>query len=255
VAGEGNRLDLVVAAVQTLEDHPELNAGYGAVLNEKGQVELDAGLADGVTGRCAGVANVSVRHAIALARLVMETTPHVLLTGAGAQALGADMEQLLDTTPEQRARWEHARERGDLDRIKYGAPDYADTVGAVALDAHGGLAAGASTGGVFGKMQGRVGDSPIFGAGIYASGKAAVVGTGVGELFLRTLAAARTGRLIEEGAEPQEACETVIAHLGVIEDVTAGLLALDAKGNMGAAYRGGSMPAAGPDGDFSPVRI
>lgn len=252
---EGDRLDLIVAAVQRLEDDPALNAGYGAVLNRAGRLELDAGIGDGATGRYGGVANVTVRHPIALARRVMDETPHVLLTGAGAQDFGVDMEQLADTTAEERERWERARAGGDLNHATYGAPEYVDTVGAVALDDAGSLAAGSSTGGVFGKLPGRVGDAPIAGTGVYASQTAAVVGTGVGELFLRTMAAARVALAIESGAHPQQACEQVITYLGRVDDVAAGLLALDASGRVGAAFRGGSWAVEGPEGPFEAVRL
>lgn len=247
VAGS-SALDLVEAAVRALEDDPALNAGRGAVLNRDGELELDAGIADGATGRAAGIANVPVAHPITLARKVLEETPHVLLTGAGARAFGAGMEQLT-ATPEQQARWESERGKGGLDLVDFGAPGYVDTVGAVALDDDGNLAAASSTGGVFGKMRGRVGDAPVFGAGFYASRRAAVVGTGVGELFLETLAAGETGRLIEDGAEAQDACDEVIVRLGERDpSLPAGLLALDAGGRAGAAFRGGSWAVAGPSG-------
>lgn len=242
-------LDLVEAAVRALEDDPALNAGRGAVLNRDGELELDAGIADGETGRAGGVGGVRVTHPVTLARKVLEETPHVLLTGAGARAFGAEMAEIGAATPEQQARWERAHDEGALDLVGYGEPGYVDTVGAVALDDRGQLAAASSTGGVFGKMRGRVGDAPIFGAGFYASRGAAVVGTGVGEIFLETLAALQVGRLIEEGMDPQEACDGIIALLGRRDArLSAGLLALDARGRSGASFRGGSWAVAGPDG-------
>jgi beta-aspartyl-peptidase (threonine type) len=238
-----------------LEDDPRLNAGYGAVLNLLGEIELDAGIAEGATGRVGGVANVGVRHAISLARKLMEETPHVLLTGHGARDLGADMEQLTSSSPQQHERWEQAKRDGLLTRLSYGSPEFVDTVGAVALDDHGHLAAGSSTGGVFGKMRGRVGDAPIFGAGIYADERVAVVGSGVGELFLTTLACARVASAVERGATPQEACEEVIHYLGTKAKTSAALLALDSEGNGGAAYRGGSWAVAGPAGAFEATQL
>jgi beta-aspartyl-peptidase (threonine type) len=255
VPGSRRCTDLVELTIRALEDDPRLNAGYGAVLNVAGEVELDAGIVDGATGRVAGVANVTVRHAISLARLVMETTPHVLLTGRGAEDLGTAMEHLSSSTPEQHEKWEAARAAGKLDPSRYGAPEFVDTVGAVALDDHGNLAAGSSTGGVFGKLRGRVGDAPIFGAGIYADANVAVVGSGVGELFLITLACARVAREVERGASPQEACEEVIRFLGTREKTSAALLALDDKGRHGAAYRGGSWSVAGPTGVIEAARL
>lgn len=254
-AAHSSALDAVEASARELEDAPPFNAGFGSVLNIDGELEMDAGIADGATGRCAGIANVRVRHPITLARRVMEETPHVLLTGAGAIALGNDMEQLPDTSPEQRERWNEAKASGLLGSIAYGSPEFVDTIGAVALDAQGNLAAASSTGGVFAKLPGRVGDAPIFGAGVYASRQAAVVGTGVGEMFLETLAALRTAVLIENGASPQEACEEVIAFLGKRSDASAGLLALDAEGRVGAAYRGGAWDVGGVDGDLDAARL
>ena len=248
-------LDAVEAAVRILEDNPDLNAGLGSVLNRMGRLELDAGIADGATGKVGGVANVSVRHPVSLARRVMEETPHVLLTGQGAASFGAQVEGLDDSTEAQRERWQRAKDDGSLSLANYGSPEHVDTVGAVALGADGKLAAASSTGGVFGKMPGRVGDSPIFGAGLYASSKVAVVGTGVGELFLETLACMRAGVLVEMGATPQEACEEVIAYLGTRQDTAAGLLAVGADGAPGAAYRGGSWAVASSTGPFTPSKL
>jgi beta-aspartyl-peptidase (threonine type) len=247
--------DLVELAVQRLEDDPRLNAGYGAVLNLEGELEFDAGIVDGATGRVGGVANVDLRHAVSLARRLMEETPHVLLTGAGARAFGAGMERLEGTTPEQTGRWKKAAAEGSLDPSRYGSPEHVDTVGAVGLDDSGNLAAASSTGGVFGKMRGRVGDAPIFGAGIFASRTSAVIGSGVGELFLTNLACARVAFLIEDGAHPQEACEKVVHFLGEQQKTSAALLALDREGRAGAAYRGGSWAVAGPEGPFEAVRL
>lgn len=247
-------LDAVEQAVRELEDDPRFNAGFGSVLNTEGGLEMDAGIVRGATGRFGGVANVTVRHPISLARRVAEDTPHVLITGAGASLLGGDMERLSDTSPEERRRWEQARAAGTLGAWSYGAPEHVDTVGAIALDETGELAAASSTGGVFGKMPGRVGDSPVLGAGLYASAQAAVLGTGVGELFLETMAAFRVGSLIERGANAQEACEEIIEVLGTRSKATAGLMALDDRGGFGAAYRGGSWAVAGPNGNVKVVR-
>jgi L-asparaginase / beta-aspartyl-peptidase len=248
-------LRAVERAIVKMEDDPTLNAGYGAVLNRDGGVELDAGIADGSSGLCGAVAGVAVRHPISLARRVLESTPHVLIAGDGAKELGADMEPLTDTSPEQRRRWFEARAHGGLTLEPYAAPEHVDTVGAVALDGLGRLAAGSSTGGVFGQLPGRVGDAPIFGAGFYASERAAVVGTGVGELFIRFQAAARTGALIEAGRHPTQACEEIIREMAATGGHTAGLLALDRDGRAGAAFRGGSLGVEGPGGVMEAVRV
>ena len=254
-AAMDSALDAVEEAIKGLEDDPAFNAGFGSVLNIEGGLEMDAGIVHGPSGRVAGVANVTVRNPISLARKALDETPHVLMTGPGAQALGRSMPQLADTSPEERERWAKARAEGTLHSGKYGAPEHVDTVGAVVLDGDGVLAAGSSTGGVFAKLPGRVGDAPVFGAGLYASAAAAVVGTGVGEVFLESLAAFRTGELIERGEHPQAACERIIATLGERAPVAAGLLALDASGRSGAAYRGGSWAVAGPPGPVTAVRL
>lgn len=246
-------LDAVESAVRVLEDDPRLNAGYGAVLNLAGAIELDAGISDGATGRAGGVGNVAAAHPVSLARKVLEETPHVLITGAGAAALAAGMEPVA-VAPEELQRWEEARAEGRLDVARFGDPVEVDTVGAVALGTDG-LAAASSTGGVFGKMPGRMGDSAIFGAGHYASKAAAVVGTGVGEMFLEALACARAGLLIEAGAHPQEACEALIRLLGERAPLPAGLLALDREGRPGAAFRGGSWDVEGPEGPVEAARL
>lgn len=245
----------VETVVRALEDDPALNAGYGAVLTRSGSLELDAGIADGAAQRSGAVTGVRVRHPISLARRVMEATPHVLMAGPGAEALGPGMERLSGSTPERHDQWATAIRDGSIDRVGFAPAEEADTVGAVALDDAGRLAAGSSTGGVFGQMAGRVGDSPIFGAGFYASPSAAVVGTGVGELFAETLACLRTGSLIEEGASPQEACEAMIAWLGSRRPTSAGLLALDVTGRAGAAYRGASWTVDGALGALEPRRL
>ena len=254
-AASAGAIGAVERAVMALEDDPRFNAGFGAVLNIEGGLELDAGIADGAGGRAGAVANVQVRHPISLARRVMDDTPHVLITGSGAQALGAGMEVLADTSPEERSRWADTKAAGELDTSKFGSAEYVDTVGAVALGDAGALAAGSSTGGVFAKLPGRVGDAPIFGAGVYASAAAAVVGTGVGEIFLESLAALRAAQMIEDGVHPQEACERVIRLVGERSGAAAGLLALDAAGRPGAAFRGGSWAVGGPDGAVVAVQL
>ena len=247
-------IDMVEVAVRVLEDDADLNAGFGAVLDLSGNVDLDAGIADGTSGSFGAVAGVRVANPITLARRVLESTPHGLMVGAGAALLGRDLPEV-QIAPPRRAEWEQAKKDGKLDPSRFGHPDKVDTVGAVALDAEGRLAAGSSTGGVFGKMPGRVGDSPVFGAGFYASELAAVVGTGVGELFLETLACARAGHLIENGSHPQDACEEIVRFLGRRASTSAGLIALDVRANVGASFRGGSLSVFGPDGRVDPVEL
>lgn len=252
-------LDAVEAAVRVLEDDPALNAGYGSVLNRDGGLELDAGIADGRSGGAGAVANVDFAHPISVARLVLEGTPHVLMTGAGVEDLGLKhgFDRLRESTPEQHERWRRVG-RG-LDDEDFARPEHVDTVGAVALGDDGALAAGSSTGGVFGKLPGRVGDAPVFGAGFYADEQVAVVGTGVGETFLLTLACRRVAEVVNRGAGVQEACEEVITAITAGSDgdapVTAGLLALDARGTMGVAFAGASLQVAGPEGPVEAIRV
>jgi isoaspartyl peptidase/L-asparaginase-like protein (Ntn-hydrolase superfamily) len=169
-----------------------------------------------------------------------------LIVGQGAARLAADLglEPLTETTPEQHESWREATARGL----------HHETVGAVALDENGNLCAASSTGGVFGKMSGRVGDSPVFGAGIYASAKAAAVGTGIGENFLQSLACARVGRLIEDGVDSQSACEETIELLQVRFRGEGGVLALDSEGRVGASYTGASWDVEGPTGSVQAAR-
>ena len=266
-AVHGLAMDAVETAVRVLEDEPSLNAGYGSVLHRDGGIELDAGIADGVTGRWAGVGAVAVANPISLARLVLEQTPHVLLAGAGADDLARrhGLRSLDRSTPEQHARWKKAAEEGAFDSGDFGRPDHVDTVGAVALEPSGRIVAGSSTGGVFGNLRGRIGDAPVFGAGIYADERVGVLGTGVGELFLETLACLSVGRLVREGASVQKACEEAIAAIVErgLRDApgrpggkrAAGLLALDRDGDLGAAFSGASWQVQGPNGPVQPAHI
>lgn len=183
-------LDAVVAAVQVLEDSPQFNAGRGAVYTHSGTHELDAAVMEGATRRAGAVAGVSrVRNPVALARAVMERSPHVMLVGEGAEQFAR--EQGLATADhayfDTKARWEQLQEA--LHAAPMQPPDHYGTVGAVALDVDGHLAAATSTGGMTNKRCGRVGDTPIIGAGTYANLACAVSGTGWGEFYVRTAAA------------------------------------------------------------------
>jgi L-asparaginase / beta-aspartyl-peptidase len=187
--GGGSSLDAVSAAVRSLEDDPLFNAGRGAVLAHDGSVELDAAVMEGRQLRAGAVAGIRrIRNPVVLARLVMERSPYVMLIGAGAEEFA--VEQGLALVPNEYFRTA-IRER-QLERVRHGARaainDLAalGTVGAVARDAHGDLAAATSTGGLMDKRCGRVGDSPIIGAGTYAdNASCAVSATGHGEFFIR----------------------------------------------------------------------
>jgi beta-aspartyl-peptidase (threonine type) len=188
----GASLDAVTVAVQALEDDPLFNAGRGAVIAANGLHELDASIMDGRDLRAGAVSGVRhVRSPIELARLVMERSQHVMLTGTGAEEFA--LEQGLEPVPNSHFTTE--RRRRELERMLQGQPEPAreslmGTVGAVALDSHGNLAAATSTGGMTGKRYGRVGDSPIIGAGTYAANDCcAVSATGHGEYFIRAAVA------------------------------------------------------------------
>ncbi len=253
--GNGAALDAVEAAIHVLEDDPLFNAGRGAVFTAEGCVELDAAIMDGATLEAGAVAGVThVKNPISAARRVMERSPHVLLIGRGADAFAGA--QGLETVPAGyffvERRWKAlekqlAREGKPIpERPKDADPNLSHaalahdegkrgTVGVVARDARGHVAAGTSTGGVTGKSWGRVGDSPLIGAGTYASDKScAVSGTGEGEYFIRLSVARAIAALVElKGLSLQAAVDEVIqtdlealgGHGGVIAVAPDGQMA------------------------------
>lgn len=274
LAAGGSAMDAVTEAVRLLEECPLFNAGKGAVFTHQGTHELDASIMDGRTLDVGAVAGVShIRNPILAARKVLENSPHVLFIGAGAEAFAAEqgLEQVepeFFSTPE---RWEqlqralssqqmvldhdgasqsHSDDPLDPDR-KFG------TVGAVALDLQGNLAAATSTGGMTNKRAGRVGDSPLVGAGCYANNETVAVScTGTGEVFIRTLAAYDVSAQMEyAGRSLQQATANVI-HDKVQElEGSGGLIAIDSHGNValpfnsegmyrGFAYVGGEVEVA-----------
>ncbi len=255
----GSSLDAVTAAVRTMEDDPQFNAGRGAVLNHEGDAELDAAIMDGNGPHAGAVAGVRhVKNPIELARLVMEKSPHVLLVAEGAEEFA--LEQGVVLVPRSYFRTE-ARER-ELEEARGARPEHATsppatrhvtgtwqgsmgTVGAVALDRAGNLAAATSTGGLTNKMHGRVGDSPLIGAGTFAdNASCAVSGTGQGEYFIREVVAYDVcARLRYRDLKLAAAVEQVIHNLqrnggegGVIALDRAGSVALDF--NSAGMYRG-----------------
>ena len=190
-------LDAVTAAIQQLEDNPNFNAGKGAVFNHDGVNELDASIMDGSTLRAGAIAGVhTIRNPIMLARAVMEKSDHVMLTGAGAEAFAKTVGIATEKPAYFRSdrRWDELQKA--LEQEKAGITDadpdsvkHFGTVGAVALDSNGHIAAGTSTGGMTNKRYGRVGDSPLIGAGTYANAHCGVSATGWGEFYIRTVAA------------------------------------------------------------------
>jgi beta-aspartyl-peptidase (threonine type) len=230
-------LEAVCAAVVLLEDDPLFNAGTGSVRTSDGEVEMDASVMVGDDARCGGVACLRrVKNPVLVARSVMETTPHVLLAGEGALAF-ARRAGFPDYDPLAGGRM---RERANASAN----PSRGGTVGAVALDAAGGLAAATSTGGTSMKMPGRVGDSPIPGAGNYATRFAAASATGNGELMMRALAAKSVCDLVADGLTASAAARRVIARVALAGGQSAAMIALDRAGRVGVAKRGGRMPHA-----------
>jgi beta-aspartyl-peptidase (threonine type) len=214
----GTAMDAVEAAVRALEDDPHFNAGRGAALSHEGVAELDAAIMDGRSRAAGAVAGVTAtRNPVSLARAVMEESRHVLLGGEGADLFSREhgLEQAGQDwfiLPERRRQLEELKARGadsfDVD-MKYG------TVGAVALDTHGHSAAATSTGGVTGKRWGRIGDSPLIGAGTYADDRAcAVSATGSGEYFIRLGVAHEICARVRLSGEPlQAAADAVMAEV------------------------------------------
>lgn len=242
---EGSALDAVEAAVRTLEDNPDYNAGTGASLTGEGNIELDAGIMEGHTLHVGAVAGVEcIKNPISLARRVL-ASPHVLLISKGAQdfALAQGMklcsfEDLL--TERQYNNWRKVQQESaqDMQQPRHG------TVGAVALDVSGHLAAATSTGGMLNKRPGRVGDSPLVGCGFYADEQAAISCTGDGEDFTRLMIARRAAEFVSRGKDAQAAAEAVIKELGARTEGTGGLIVVDGRGNVGIAWNSRNMARA-----------
>jgi L-asparaginase / beta-aspartyl-peptidase len=255
----GTGLDAVTAAVIELEDSPLFNAGRGAVFNAAGKHELDAAVMDGAELRAGAVAAVRrVKNPVLAARAVMERTPHVMLIGAAADAFArktglAMVSPDYYSTPQRLAALKRAQALEQDRRAEMTEADRHGTVGAVALDRMGNLAAATSTGGFTNKLPGRVGDSPVIGAGTYADNRAcAVSGTGDGEYFIRcALAYDVTARMRYLG-EPldtaaQGALDAVVRLRG-----SGGLVAVDAHGNITMPFSTeGMYRGSVKDGEFS----
>lgn len=244
-------IDAVEAAIRFLEDNPLFNAGKGAVFTHDGRNELDASIMDGKTRKAGAVAAVTiVKNPISAARAVMEKSPHVMMTGKGAELFASEqgleivdpsyfwtefrwkqLQQMLmeeAATPSKKNSWNTMLSENH----KFG------TVGATALDRAGNLAAGTSTGGMTNKRFGRVGDSPIIGAGTYADNEScAVSATGHGEYFIRYAVAHDVGALMKyKSLSVQEAADTVVQKTLKSAGGEGGLIALDRKGNFALSF-------------------
>lgn len=249
----GASLDAVEQAIISLENNPLFNAGKGAVFTNDGRNEMDASIMNGkdlTAGAVAGVRNI--KNPISLARGVMEKSEHVLLAGSGAEAfaksIGAEFaDDAYFFTQQRFDQLQQAKESGTVimdhtvkvptDDKKFG------TVGAVALDIHGNLAAGTSTGGMTNKKFGRAGDSPIIGAGTYANNiTCAISCTGHGEYFIRAVVAYDISCLMEyKGLSLKEACDVVVMDKLIKLGGEGGLIALDAKGNIELPFNSDGM--------------
>jgi isoaspartyl peptidase/L-asparaginase-like protein (Ntn-hydrolase superfamily) len=250
-------LDAAIAGAQAVEDDPKVHSvGFAGLGNAVGTVQLDACVMDGKTLACGAVAGLeNVRHPAALARRVMERTPHVLLVGAGAKEFaikeGFPLETLL--TPESVAEWEKARPKphpvpapSDLPGAPKsgggGPPETHDTVAVLALDRKGNLGGVCTTSGLAHKLPGRVGDSPLIGHGLYVDDSAgAAGGTGVGEEVIRIGGSLLIVEALRAGKTPQEACEQAVRRLNAVavrrgvHPASVAFLSLDPKGRIGAA--------------------
>ena len=259
LARGGSSLDAVEATIRLLEDSPLFNAGKGAVFTAEGHNELDASIMDGATREAGAVAGVStLKNPISAARAVMERSPHVLLAGEGAErfARAAGLEEVEPEHFYTERRWralEKAREKNEIEKPPVdtdgdaagASPSYLGTVGAVALDRAGRLAAGTSTGGMTFKRHGRVGDSPIVGAGTWADSRCGVSSTGHGEYFIRYAVAHDVcARVRYLGLSIEEAARQVIVDELAAAGGAGGVVALDHHGrpalvmNTPGMYRG-----------------
>ncbi|MGQ0800548.1 MAG: isoaspartyl peptidase/L-asparaginase family protein [Pseudomarimonas sp.] len=242
LAAGGSSLDAVSAAIVLMEDSPHFNAGHGAVFTAEGRNELDAALMNGSDRRAGAVAGLrEIRNPILLARAVMQRSPHVMLVGEGAQQF-ADSIGMARVDPKYfwtQHRWDQLQKAKAAEKAGAAIPatTYFGTVGAVALDQQGQLAAGTSTGGMTNKRWGRVGDAPIIGAGTWADEGCAVSATGWGEYFIR-LAVAHDicARRSYAGAPLVDAADVVVMQKVPALGGDGGVIAVDAKGNVALPF-------------------
>jgi beta-aspartyl-peptidase (threonine type) len=245
----GSSMDAVTKAILILEDSPRFNAGKGAVFTHDGRNELDSAIMDGATLRAGAIAGVHrVKNPVLLARAVMEKSPHVFMTGDGAEVFAKSVGiELVDPKYfRTEERWQQLQEALKAEKNKQasalGRMLHYGTVGAVALDGAGHLAAATSTGGMTNKRWGRVGDSPVIGAGTYANAHCAVSATGWGEYYIRAVAAHDICARLEYAKKPiAEAASDVV--MGVVPKLggDGGVIALDADGNFATPFNTDGM--------------
>ncbi len=265
----GSAVDAVEAMVVLLEECPLFNAGVGAVLNRDGRPELDAAIADGDGRRCGAVAGITrTRNPIRLARGVMERTPHVLFIGEGAEALARELglecvDSAYFVTEERFHQLKVAQEKGliSLDHDTAAADDGDNpgfgTVGAVAMDAGGRLAAATSTGGLTNKHPGRVGDTPIPGAGTFADNRSAAIScTGTGEAFIRAMYGHNVhARMTLAGEDFETAMQSALDEVGGYDGGRGGAIAISHDGRIFLPFNSRVMFRAWSDGDGIRVAV
>lgn len=241
---KGTSLDAVRAAVMALEDDPLFNAGRGSVLTHEGKCEMDAAVMEGATGRAGAVAGITgVKNPVALAKLVMEKSGHVLLAGKGAEEFARKNNVRFENeeyflTEQRKKQWENVKDTSTtiLDHTKTNDKKFG-TVGAVAIDMYGNLAAATSTGGMTNKRWGRIGDSPLIGAGTFADKTVAVSCTGHGEFFIRHVVAHEISALMRyKQMNLQQACDEVLFKQLLPEGGEGGLIAIDKSGNCSLSF-------------------
>ena len=242
----GTAMDAVEAAIVYMEDDETFDAGRGSFLTRDGHVQLDALMMDGATLRAGGVGSVErIRNPIQAARLVLEKSPHVYFVGTGAERFAEEQgmklcrnEELIIDREIQRLKQAQAKAAAGHPDLTFAGPEFAnDTVGAVALDMHGNIAAGTSTGGTLNKAPGRVGDSSLIGCGCYADNQSAAVScTGWGEPIMKLVLAKRAADRVREGRTPETASNESITYLKTRLNGHGGMILLDRQGRIGIAH-------------------
>lgn len=237
-------LDAIEAAIISMEDDDTFDAGHGSFLTRDGRVQLDALMMDGATLRAGGVGCVErIRNPIKAARLVLDQSPHVYFVAEGAERFAQEHglelcrnEELVIPREVQRLKEAQAKAAAGTPDPTFAGPG-CDTVGAVALDMHGNIAAGTSTGGTLNKAPGRVGDSSLIGCGCYADNQSAAAScTGWGEPIMKLVLAKRAADRVREGRTPETVCNEAITYLKARLNGHGGMILLDAQGRFGVAH-------------------